>query len=97
VTCAGRAFCAGADLASQTGNPAGEFPGSFWDRPTVNSFESGWEIFKPVIAAVNGYCLGYGLALVALHHCSRSPDICGRCFTIASGSEYVRRLPHHLV
>ena len=30
----------------------------------MNSFESGWEIFKPVIAAVNGYCLGYGLTLV---------------------------------
>ncbi len=35
-----------------------------WEKPTVNSFESGWEIFKPVIAAVNGYCLGYGLTLV---------------------------------
>ena len=29
----------------------------------MNSFESGWEVFKPVIAAVNGYCLGYGLTL----------------------------------
>ena len=37
--------------------------GTFWEKPT-NSFESGWEIFKPVIAAVNGYCLGYGLTLV---------------------------------
>jgi E-phenylitaconyl-CoA hydratase len=64
VTGAGRAFCVGADLGSETGNPAGEFPGSFWERPTVNSFESGWEIFKPVIAAVNGYCLGYGLTLL---------------------------------
>ena len=64
VTGAGRAFCVGADLGSETGNPAGEFPGSFWERPTVNSFESGWEIFKPVIAAVNGYCIGYGLTLV---------------------------------
>lgn len=63
VTGAGRAFCAGADFASAR-NPAGEFPGSFWERPTVNSFESGWEIFKPVIAAVNGTCLGYGLTLV---------------------------------
>ncbi|MGQ0572738.1 MAG: enoyl-CoA hydratase/isomerase family protein [Pseudonocardia sp.] len=64
VTGSGRAFCAGADLRSTTGNPAGEFPGSFWERPTVNSFESGWEIFKPVVAAVNGHCLGYGLTLV---------------------------------
>ena len=63
VTGAGRAFCAGADLKGE-GNPAGEFPGTFWEKPTANSFESGWEIFKPVIAAVNGYCLGYGLTLV---------------------------------
>jgi (E)-benzylidenesuccinyl-CoA hydratase len=63
VTGAGRAFCVGADL-HDAGGSAGEFPGSFWEKPTVNSFESGWEIFKPVIAAVNGYCLGYGLTLV---------------------------------
>ena len=43
---------------------AGDFAGTFWERPTVNSFESGWEIFKPVIAAVNGHCLGYGLTMV---------------------------------
>jgi len=63
VTGAGRAFCAGADLRDGAGS-TGEFPGSFWEKPTLNSFESGWEIFKPVIAAVNGPCLGYGLTLV---------------------------------
>jgi enoyl-CoA hydratase/carnithine racemase len=63
VTGAGRAFCAGADLRGGAGS-AGEFSGTFWEKPTANSFESGWEIFKPVIAAVNGYCLGYGLTLV---------------------------------
>ena len=63
VTGAGRAFCAGADMRDGAG-AAGEFPGTFWEKPTLNSFESGWEIFKPVIAAVNGHCLGYGLTLV---------------------------------
>jgi enoyl-CoA hydratase/carnithine racemase len=63
VTGEGRAFCAGADIRGE-GNSAGDFPGTFWEKPTQNSFESGWEIFKPVIAAVNGYCLGYGLTLV---------------------------------
>jgi E-phenylitaconyl-CoA hydratase len=63
VTGAGKAFCAGADLRDGAGS-AGEFAGTFWEKPTTNSFESGWEIFKPVIAAVNGYCLGYGLTLV---------------------------------
>lgn len=63
VTGAGKAFCAGADIRDGAG-ATGDFPGTFWEKPTANSFESGWEIFKPVIAAVNGYCLGYGLTLV---------------------------------
>ena len=62
VTGAGRAFCVGADIADVAA-AAGDFTGTFWERPTVNSFESGWEIFKPVIAAVNGHCLGYGLTM----------------------------------
>ena len=63
VTGRGRAFCAGGDLQDAAGS-TGEFAGTFWEKPTQNSFESGWEIFKPVIAAVNGFCLGYGLTLV---------------------------------
>ncbi len=62
VTGAGRAFCVGADLRDGAGS-TGDFGGTFWEKPTLNSFESGWEIFKPVIAAVNGFCLGYGLTL----------------------------------
>ncbi len=64
VTGAGRAFCVGADLRDGA-HSAGHWPGSFWEIPTINSFESGLEIWKPTIAAVNGYCLGYGLTLVA--------------------------------
>jgi E-phenylitaconyl-CoA hydratase len=64
VTGAGKAFCAGGDMKDGAGS-IGEFAGTFWEKPTINSFESGWEIFKPVIAAVNGFCLGYGLTLVS--------------------------------
>jgi E-phenylitaconyl-CoA hydratase len=64
VTGAGKAFCAGGDIKDCVGS-TGEFAGTFWEKPTINSFESGWEIFKPVIAAVNGFCLGYGLTLVS--------------------------------
>jgi enoyl-CoA hydratase/carnithine racemase len=64
VTGAGRAFSAGVDLRNPAG-AVGEWPGSFWEVPTINSFESGEEIWKPTIAAVNGPCVGYGLTAVA--------------------------------
>ena len=63
LTGAGDSFCAGADM-KDAGGSAGTWPGSFWEIPTVNSYESGLEVWKPTIAAVNGYCLGYGLTLV---------------------------------
>ncbi|GIX48794.1 MAG: putative enoyl-CoA hydratase/isomerase [Candidatus Tectimicrobiota bacterium] len=63
LTGAGKAFCAGADI--REGGAAGTFAGTFWEKPTINSFESGLELFKPTIAAVNGPCLGYGLTAVS--------------------------------
>ena len=64
LTGSGRAFSAGVDLRNSAG-AVGEWPGSFWEIPTINSFESGEEIWKPTIAAVNGPCIGYGLTAVA--------------------------------
>ncbi|MFV0257323.1 MAG: enoyl-CoA hydratase/isomerase family protein [Acidimicrobiales bacterium] len=64
VTGAGRAFCAGADLKSP-GSAVGNDDHSFWEVPSFTSLESGKEIWKPVIAAVNGYAIGFGLTMVA--------------------------------
>jgi enoyl-CoA hydratase/carnithine racemase len=61
VTGAGRAFSAGADLRDAA-RPAG---GTHWETPSLTSLENGIEIWKPTIAAVNGYCLGFALTLVA--------------------------------
>ncbi|MGE2731280.1 enoyl-CoA hydratase/isomerase family protein [Mycolicibacterium vaccae] len=56
----GPVFCAGGDLRDGEG-VVGTFGGTFWEKPTINSFESGMELFKPTIAAVQGPCIGYGL------------------------------------
>ncbi|MGF1598683.1 MAG: enoyl-CoA hydratase/isomerase family protein [Acidimicrobiales bacterium] len=60
LTAAGTTFSAGADLNDGAGS-VGVFGGTFWEKPTINSFESGMELFKPTIAAVDGPCIGYGL------------------------------------
>ena len=67
MTGEGRAFCAGADLRDPTKGSAGTWSGSYFEIPTINSLESGLELYKPIIAAINGACIGYGLtgALVA--------------------------------
>lgn len=63
LTGTGRSFCAGADV--KEGGAAGTFAGTFWEKPTINSFESGLELFKPTIAAINGPCLGYGITAIS--------------------------------
>jgi E-phenylitaconyl-CoA hydratase len=60
LTANGSVYCAGADLKDGEG-AVGTFGGTFWEKPTINSFESGLELFKPTIAAVHGPCIGYGL------------------------------------
>jgi enoyl-CoA hydratase/carnithine racemase len=60
LTANGDVYCAGADLKDGAGS-VGTFAGTFWEKPTINSFESGMELFKPTIAAVHGPCIGYGL------------------------------------
>ena len=60
----GRAFCAGADLRGGSPGSRGNAPGDFLSTPTPRVWADA--IAKPVIAAVNGYCLGGGFE-IAMH------------------------------
>lgn len=60
----GRAFCAGADLRGGSPGSRGNAPGDFLSTPTPRVWADA--IAKPVIGAVNGYCLGGGFE-IAMH------------------------------
>jgi E-phenylitaconyl-CoA hydratase len=63
ITGAGdRAFSTGADLKSFI--PAPGDLSTFWLTQRDQLLNRGLEVWKPVIAAVNGYCLGGGLTLL---------------------------------
>ena len=63
VTGAGeRSFTTGADLKSVIGKPA-ELA-ELWQTQKDALLNRGLEVWKPVIAAVNGYCLGGGMTLM---------------------------------
>ena len=61
ITGNGRAFCTGMDTRA----PAAQSKGTFWEIPSFESLEGGMEVWKPTIAAVNGFALGFGLTMVA--------------------------------
>lgn len=46
LTANGSTFCAGGDLKDSEGS-VGTFGGTFWEKPTINSFESGWSCSNP--------------------------------------------------
>ena len=63
ITGAGeRAFSAGADLLKTI--PSEEERWHFWQTQEEQILNRGLEVWKPIIAAVNGYCLAGGMTLL---------------------------------
>ena len=64
ITGAGdKSFTSGADLKGMSRAPKAE-PSQFWQTQADQLLNRGLEVWKPVIAAVNGYCLGGGMTLL---------------------------------
>lgn len=82
ITGAGdKAFCAGADLKTYTmsfaGLPAPEFRRRYTNGTGFAGITRGMEIFKPVLAAVNGFAISGGLELALacdLRFCSTTAE-----------------------
>lgn len=102
ITGAGdRSFTTGADLKSFVTNPTDL--GDFWLTQKDQLLNRGLEVWKPVIAAVNGYCLGGGMTLllatdlrIASEHATFSLAEVKRGILPANGGtqRVLKQLPH---
>lgn len=101
ITGAGDAFCAGWDLADAAATTAGDWDGfraSLYNSPGDCGYSRRVDVFKPVIAAVNGWAVAAGLenALLADIRIVAESAVFGaleRRWNIVAGDGMTVRLP----
>jgi E-phenylitaconyl-CoA hydratase len=104
LTGAGEAsFCAGADIKEQIGRDLG--CAHLWQARHDPQLNNGLEMRKPVVAAVNGFCLGGGMTLllatdirIAVPHAEFGlPEVRHGLIAGFGGTQRItRQLPHAL-
>ncbi len=57
----GPSFCAGADIKESSENARAV---TAWDERSLDHFDTGMELWKPVIGAIHGHAIGAGCSLV---------------------------------
>lgn len=95
-----KAFCAGADMTKVIGRKINRSPDSKADSDTIDPISGYYElnIWKPMIAAINGFCLagGLGIALICdIRICSENATFgtMGTSRGILPGAGQTHRLP----
>lgn len=98
-----KSFCAGSDLAYYVENISRRSPE--WNRrralegPNLGGITKGINVWKPIIAAINGYCLAAGMELamacdirIAADHATFG--VVNRRWNVGAESGLTQRLPH---
>lgn len=98
-----KSFCAGSDLSEYVGRLSKRSPE--WNRrralegPNLGGITKGINVWKPIIAAINGYCLAAGMELamacdirVAADHAKFG--VVNRRWNVGAESGLTQRLPH---
>jgi (E)-benzylidenesuccinyl-CoA hydratase len=105
ITGAGdKSFTAGADLRTMgRARDGAAGPWQFWQTQSQQLLNRGLEVWKPIVAAVNGYCLGGGMTLlmatdirIAAEHATFALSEVKRAILPANGGTQrtLRQLPY---